>query len=85
MRRIVGIIVVAIFGVIILSTLQVEFGNDVGTAAEMYIEEGDAETGAVNLVTAILADYRVYDTLGETVVLFTAILGVSIILRGDTK
>ena len=31
-----------------------------------YIERGHAETGAPNLVTAVLADYRSYDTLGET-------------------
>jgi multicomponent Na+:H+ antiporter subunit B len=37
-----------------------------------YIEAGPAETGAQNLVTGVLADYRSYDTLGETLVIFTA-------------
>lgn len=37
-----------------------------------YIEQGPAETGATNLVTGVLADYRGYDTLGETTVIFTA-------------
>jgi multicomponent Na+:H+ antiporter subunit B len=37
-----------------------------------YIEAGPAETGALNLVTGVLADYRSYDTLGETLVIFTA-------------
>lgn len=53
-----------------------------------YIESGPAETGAPNLVTAVLADYRGYDTLGETVVIFTAGLACLLILdrggRGRT-
>jgi len=41
-----------------------------------------------NIVTAVLASYRGYDTLGETTVIFTAGLGVMMLLRGrrrDTK
>lgn len=45
-----------------------------------YIEQGHAETGAPNLVTAVLADYRSYDTLGETAVIFTAGLACALIL-----
>lgn len=37
-----------------------------------YIERGPAETGAPNMVTGILADYRSFDTLGETVVVVAA-------------
>ncbi len=47
-----------------------------------FLAEGLAETGASNIVTAILLDYRAYDTLGEISVLFCAILGVAAILRG---
>ncbi len=46
-----------------------------------FLAEGHAETGAANIVTAILLDYRAYDTLGEATVLFCAILGVLAILR----
>lgn len=45
-----------------------------------YIESGPAETGAANMVTAVLADYRGYDTLGETVVIFTAGLACLLVL-----
>ena len=34
-----------------------------------YISRGHEETGATNLVTGVLADYRSYDTLGETAVI----------------
>ena len=43
-----------------------------------WIEKGQEETGVPNMVTYGLADYRGYDTLGETSVIFTA--GVSVIL-----
>ena len=45
-----------------------------------YIEKGEAEVGMPNLVTAVLASYRGYDTFGETVVIFTAGLAVLLLL-----
>lgn len=39
------------------------------------------EVAANNVVTAIVFDYRGYDTLGEATVLFTAVIGVALILR----
>lgn len=38
--------------------------------------------GIPNVVTSVLASYRGYDTLGETVVIFTAGIGVFLLLRG---
>jgi multicomponent Na+:H+ antiporter subunit B len=46
-----------------------------------YIAEAVKETGVPNVVTAILASYRGYDTLGETTVVFTAGAGVIALLR----
>jgi multicomponent Na+:H+ antiporter subunit B len=45
--------------------------------APRYIAAGPIETGVPNMVTAVLASYRGYDTLGEVTVIFTA--GVSVI------
>ncbi len=45
-----------------------------------YIEKSLEETDTPNLVTAVLADYRGYDTLGETLVIFTAGLACTLIL-----
>ncbi|MXW38519.1 MAG: hypothetical protein F4Z65_09670 [Acidobacteria bacterium] len=61
-----------------------EFG-DPGSPASThvsprFIEDAAAETGAANMVTAVLADYRGYDTLGETAVIFAAGLGCLVIL-----
>ena len=36
------------------------------------MEHVEEDTGLENVVSAVLADYRGYDTLGETVVIFTA-------------
>jgi multicomponent Na+:H+ antiporter subunit B len=46
-----------------------------------YIHDGPRETGVPNVVTAVLASYRGYDTLGETVVVFTAGAGIIALLR----
>jgi len=45
-----------------------------------YIEDSVEETHTPNVVTAVLADYRGYDTLGETIVIFTAGLACILIL-----
>jgi len=50
-----------------------------------YIEEGHHETEVPNMVTYILADYRSYDTLGETTVIFTAGVAVILLLRRREK
>lgn len=49
--------------------------------AKRYVEQAMSETGVPNIVTAVLASYRGYDTLGETVVVFTAGVGVITLLR----
>ncbi len=46
-----------------------------------YLEQGPKETGVPNVVTAVLASYRGFDTLGEVVVVFTAGIGVIALLR----
>jgi multicomponent Na+:H+ antiporter subunit B len=50
-----------------------------------YLNDGPRETGVPNVVTAVLASYRGYDTLGETVVVFTAGAGVIALLRRRRK
>ncbi len=71
--------------ILIYGTIDIpEFGD--GTApvhqhiAERYIETSQVEIGIPNMVTAVLASYRGYDTLGEVTVIFTAGIGVLILL-----
>ena len=49
--------------------------------ADRYIAEGPSSTASPNMVTAILASYRGYDTLGEVAVIFTAGICVIALLR----
>jgi multicomponent Na+:H+ antiporter subunit B len=51
--------------------------------SQRYIENGLQETGAVNIVTGMILDYRAFDTLGESHVLFIATCTVLILLRRD--
>ncbi len=46
----------------------------------LYLERVEAETGVPNVVTAVLASYRGFDTLGETAVIFTAGIAVALLL-----
>jgi multicomponent Na+:H+ antiporter subunit B len=49
--------------------------------APRYIADSIKETNVPNVVTSVLADYRSFDTLGETTVIFTAGIGVMLLLR----
>lgn len=50
-----------------------------------YIEKTVEETATPNMVTSVLADYRSYDTLGETTVIFTAAMVCILLLRRSRK
>jgi hypothetical protein len=41
-----------------------------------YNRHSDQDTGALDIIAAIIFDYRGYDTLFETTVLFAALIGV---------
>ncbi|WP_435408769.1 DUF4040 domain-containing protein [Pleionea litopenaei] len=53
--------------------------------APRYINDSVAEIGIPNMVTSVLASYRAYDTLGEVVVIFTAGIGVLMLLGLESK
>lgn len=46
-----------------------------------YIEKADEETYTPNLVTAVLGDYRAFDTMGEVFVVFASAIGCMFLLR----
>ena len=86
------ILSVLIAGAIILCLLQTVLDMPaLGDAAApvnnevsaRYIEKGMEETGAVNIVAGMILDYRAFDTLGESTVLFIAACAVLTLLRID--
>jgi len=53
--------------------------------APRYLEDPDNEVGVPNIVTAVLSTYRGYDTMGETTVVFAALVGVMLLLGGPRR
>ena len=83
------IAVIGLFGIQVLNLFP-EFGVPVmerfaDTPALVYLQTGLPATGAPNLVTAVLLDFRAWDTLGEATVLFCAALGVAVVLRRNAR
>lgn len=85
-KKILPLLVVGITGgALIYGTLDMpHFGDPEAPihkhVVPRYIEESPQETGLPNIVTSVLASYRGYDTLGETTVIFTAGIGVMLLL-----
>ncbi len=76
-----GLLLVFAFLLIAAVNLH-DFGEPANTDMDDYfIHNGQRQTGANNIVTSVVFDYRGYDTLGEATVLFTAVSGVLIALR----
>jgi multicomponent Na+:H+ antiporter subunit B len=93
MRRLTWIALAAAIGVLFYAARDLPPVGDPHAPASLhvsprYIEGSYKETGAPNYVTAVVVDYRGYDTLGETTVIFTAGLACLLILGariGETK
>ena len=85
--------VLCCMALITILMLQVSYLPPVGSSenpssnevAAKYIEDGLQDTGAVNIVTGMILDYRAFDTFGESNVLFIATCTVLILLRNDKK
>jgi multicomponent Na+:H+ antiporter subunit B len=80
---------IALIGVLLFTVnLLPRYGEENPRAVEVsdrYVEKGLEETGAVNIVAGMILDYRAFDTLGESHVLFAALLCVMILLKKDKK
>ncbi len=53
--------------------------------APRYTHDSPEEIGVPNIVTSVLASYRGYDTLGETTVIFTAGLGILLLIGSSFR
>ncbi|MDP2872619.1 MAG: hypothetical protein Q8P31_08795 [Bacillota bacterium] len=82
-------LVLAVGAVLLLIVLEMPVYGEVNPTfnyvMERYNRDGMAETGATNIVTAVILDYRAYDTLIETTVLFTATMGVLLNLKSRVR
>ena len=88
MRRVVPFVMVLVVGTVLLFTVVnylPPFGSfpqrklgafENQSVGQGILENAPRETGAANVVTSVVWDYRAYDTMGEVTVLFTAVCGV---------
>jgi multicomponent Na+:H+ antiporter subunit B len=74
-----------IWGTLVLPPFGVATSPIHRNVAPHYLTNSIKETHVPNVVTSVLADYRGYDTLGETTVIFTAGIGVLLLLRGRRR
>ncbi|MDF2532536.1 MAG: hypothetical protein K0R80_545 [Clostridia bacterium] len=87
MKKILSVVLTVVFISILLVALSEgpAFGNADNPAnnyvSDRYIDEGVKDTGAINIVTGIILDYRAFDTFGEATVLFAAVVSVIIVLK----
>jgi multicomponent Na+:H+ antiporter subunit B len=92
------ILVVAFFVLMVAASLALPIHGDMNapahrnlsavgslSAGAYYLENAYRETHTVNIVTAVLADYRAFDTLGETLVVFAAGVACTLILTGGKR
>jgi multicomponent Na+:H+ antiporter subunit B len=83
----IALIAVCLTGALLLyGTLDMPDWGDPRSPASLhvsprYIEKTVEETAVPNMVTSVLADYRGYDTLGETTVIFTAGIACLLLIR----
>ena len=84
-----GVTIITLTAILVFSISVFEllppFGEPLMTTAQYYLDHGAKDSGAANLVSPIVLDYRAYDTLGEVTVLFAAIIGTITIIRIKTK
>ena len=76
-----GIILLFSFTVAEMPTFGSPDNPTFNEVPQRYLEQGVEETGAVNIVSSVIIDYRAFDTLGEATVLFVAIAAVVATLR----
>ncbi|HDR88554.1 MAG TPA: cation:proton antiporter [Bacteroidetes bacterium] len=81
MRKLISIILLGIVATgLFMSISQIPFGEPGERMGDHFIREGVKETGATNIVTAVVVSYRGFDTLGEVTVLFTAAMGLGAVI-----
>lgn len=91
MKKLASIIItLSLISVLLIGVMDMpEFGKKDNPANnevyEYYIQNTMKDTGATNIVTGIILDYRAFDTFVEATVLFSAVITVIIVLKKDEK
>jgi multisubunit Na+/H+ antiporter MnhB subunit len=84
MRTVTGLILLLVLVAFLVSGMLLihPFGNPSPTDMDDYIiEKAQNQTASNSVVASVVFDYRGLDTLGEATILFTAVMGVLLLLR----
>ncbi|MGF3585426.1 MAG: hydrogen gas-evolving membrane-bound hydrogenase subunit E [Thermoplasmatota archaeon] len=73
--------VLSLFGIIVISSTMLAYSTVLTSEISKYCLENLSLTGAINVVCAMLLDFRAYDTLGEILIIFVTISGVMLLVR----
>lgn len=82
----VSILLVSVLSMTLFALPPVGAADAPATGGEVttyYLANAYAETGVKNAVTAILASYRGFDTLGEAVVVYAAGVGLLVVMNRE--
>ncbi|MBN4069428.1 hypothetical protein JYT99_01015 [bacterium AH-315-E09] len=77
---------VFLWGLMVASIIQMPTSGDINNPSynittHYYINKTIRDTNAPNIISAIINDYRAFDTLGEATVLFISIIAVSSVMK----
>lgn len=87
MKKAVGIgsLIIITIAFLFAGVKMTELSPSINGIGQVIVDNTLEKTGAINSVTSIVFDFRGYDTLGESFVLFTAVCGVTAVLRTRKK
>lgn len=81
----VVIVILLLFSVSNLPPYGSAENPSVNQVFDRYVESGVTETGAINLVASVILDYRAFDTFGEAIMIFTALMAVMMLVKKEKE
>ncbi|MFO8086192.1 MAG: Na(+)/H(+) antiporter subunit B [Bacteroidales bacterium] len=85
-RKLIYLLAIVFAGIIMWQLFSDFEGNEqLNKTGHYYAETGPGETGAANLVTAVLVTYRGLDTLGEVTILFTVAAIIAFFMKASKQ
>ena len=78
-----GITIILLIGSVDLPQFGIENTPTNNDVSKYYIENATKETGATNIITGVILDYRAFDTFVESSLLFTSAIVVMIVIKKE--
>ena len=90
MRTIIATVLLTLIGMMLVMMVSEmptfgQMGPSYNESTSHYLERSAQDTGSVNVISAIIMDYRAFDTLGEVTVLFSGVMAVIVTLAAHSR